>query len=141
MEERTIEWMLEQTDEKLVEILHGAGRIPWDQMDYWSKLMPRLRAARPEVDASQEAKDAERYRKIKDRWSPFMVMYYGSLILGGNPDRRQVLTGELDELVDGWLEDGGGNQEWRLMLSSSAYGDKLIATSPLEPQSLRKEET
>ena len=96
-----------------------------------------LAAPAPEVDASQEAKDAERYRKIKDRWSPFMVMYYGSLILGGNPDRRQVLTGELDELVDGWLEDGGGNQEWRLMLSSSAYGDKLIATSPLEPQGER----
>src|SRR5688572_5191917 len=38
--------------------------------------------------------DAERYRWIKDRMSPFVVYYYGSRILGNDENRRNVLTPE-----------------------------------------------
>ena len=54
------------------------------------------------IDAALDVKDAERYRKIKDLASPFVVRYYGSRILGGDKNRRDVLTRELDELIDSW---------------------------------------
>lgn len=50
-------------------------------------------------------KDAERYRKIKNKFSPFVLRYYGSRILGGDINRRDVLTPEMDELIDAWTED------------------------------------
>ena len=55
--------------------------------------------------------DAERYRKIKDNRSPFMLRYYGSRILGGDEQRRDVLTPELDALIDSWPEPDSGD-EW-----------------------------
>jgi hypothetical protein len=48
-----------------------------------------------------EAKDAERYRKIKNKYSPFVVHYYGSRIKRNDPDHA-VLTPDLDELIDSW---------------------------------------
>jgi hypothetical protein len=57
---------------------------------------------------ADDAKDAERYRKIKNNRSPFTVMYYGSRLL---PDGRnmtkscELLTPELDEMIDSWPEE------------------------------------
>jgi len=52
-------------------------------------------------------RDAERYRKLKDKASPFVVHYYGSWIKPNDPDRA-VLTQHLDALVDSW-PDGAVN--------------------------------
>lgn len=58
---------------------------------------------REQCDADR--KDAERYRKIKHKASPFMVINYGSRMLSNYPDKH-VLTPELDALLDEWNEDG-----------------------------------
>lgn len=65
MHPETINWMLEQSDEKLVEVLLSAGRIPHDEKDYWLWLMPQLRASRPEeVDIDWKARALEAESKL-----------------------------------------------------------------------------
>lgn len=54
---------------------------------------------------SEWRQDAERYRKIKNTRSPFVVHYHGSKILGDDIKRREVLSPELDALVDSWPEE------------------------------------
>lgn len=48
MDDATMGWLKTLDDAKLVEVLVNAGRIPWNQRDYWLELMPNLRAPRPE---------------------------------------------------------------------------------------------
>lgn len=46
LDKETLDWMLKQTDAELVGVLFNAGRI--NDLAYWKKLMPALRASRPE---------------------------------------------------------------------------------------------
>lgn len=65
-----------------------------DQEDYYAMLDHARQLER-------ELKDAERYRAIKDRGSPFVVYYYGPRIKRNDPDRA-VLTPDLDAMIDDW---------------------------------------
>lgn len=47
MDDKTFDWMVGLSDAELVEVLFRAGRINYDDKDYWLKLIPALRAPRP----------------------------------------------------------------------------------------------
>lgn len=52
--------------------------------------------------------DAERYIKIKNNRSPFTVKYYGARLLNDGRNLTQsceLLTPELDEMIDSWPEE------------------------------------
>ena len=50
MDDSTFNWMIGLSDEKLVDVLFDAGRINYDEKDYWLKLIPAIREQRTARD-------------------------------------------------------------------------------------------
>lgn len=57
--------------------------------------------------AEQDRKDAERYRKLKDKYSPFLVR---NVQIHGPFDA--FISPHLDAALDAWQEDVCGDSEW-----------------------------
>lgn len=76
-------------------------------------------APRPEAASPQDTKDAERYRKIKDKHSPFLLRNVQCHALD-----QYFLSSDMDAGLDAWKEDPYGQREWLTEPQSRPQGDQ-----------------
>ena len=49
-DKNTLAWLAQQSDEALIQALFHAGRINYDEQDYWRALIPMIRVSRDSAE-------------------------------------------------------------------------------------------